>query len=96
MNLAKSMSTQAVAHIIEVRGSAAGVQDIAPHDFRRSFVGNLLDAGADLSVVQKLAGHASPQTTARYDRRGERAKQDAAARLHVPYRRSQFDHNLRY
>ena len=88
MNLAKSMSTQAVAHIIEVRGSTAGVQDIAPHDFRRSFVGNLLDAGADLSVVQKLAGHASPQTTARYDRRGERAKQDAAARLHVPYRRS--------
>ena len=88
INLAKSMSTQAVAHIIEVRGGAAGVQDIAPHDFRRTFVGNLLDAGADLSVVQKLAGHSSPQTTARYDRRGERAKQDAVSRLHVPYRRS--------
>ena len=45
MNLAKPMSTQAIAHIVEVRGGAAGVQDIAPHDFRRTFVGNLLDAG---------------------------------------------------
>lgn len=88
INLEKPMSTQAVAYIIGMRGDTAGVQNIAPHDFRRTFVGNLLDAGADLSVVQKLAGHSSPQTTARYDRRGERAKQDASARLHVPYRRS--------
>ena len=81
------MTTQAVYAMLRARASAAGVASLSPHDLRRTFVGDLLDAGADIATVQKLAGHASPATTARYDRRGEAVKRAAVDRLHVPYTR---------
>jgi len=40
-----------------------------------------------VATVADLMGHASLDTTRRYDRRGERAKRDAMAAIAVPYAR---------
>jgi site-specific recombinase XerD len=75
------LTDAAVRYIIRRRCDQAAVRAANPHDFRRSMVSSLLDAGVDLATVQQIAGHSNPTTTARYDRRGNEAKRRAAQRL---------------
>ena len=87
IHIDKGMTTTALHLILQRRADAAQVQDVTAHDFRRTLAGDLLDSSADMVTVSKLLGHADPKTTARYDRRGERAKLQAAQAVNVPYRR---------
>jgi len=81
----RRLTDQAVLYILQKRAQQAGVDSFSPHDCRRTFISNLLDAGADLVTVSQLAGHASASTTSKYDRRGEEAKRRAVELLHIPY-----------
>jgi site-specific recombinase XerD len=81
----KNMTPKTIYNMLAKRANEAGVKSFSPHDMRRTFVSDLLDAGADITTVSKMAGHSSVTTTARYDRRPEEAKRKAASLLHVPY-----------
>lgn len=81
----RSMTSQAVLYTLQKRGLQAGIASFSPHDFRRTFCSDLLDAGVDVFTVQKLAGHSSPVTTAKYDRRSEEAKKKAVEHLETFY-----------
>lgn len=81
----RRMTDAAVRLLLQRRARQAKVRAFTPHDLRRSFISDLLDAGADMVTVQKLAGHASVGTTSSYDRRGEQAKRRATELLRVPY-----------
>lgn len=77
----RRLSTDGVLKIVRARAKKAGIESFTPHDFRRTFCSDLLDAGVDIVTVQRLAGHASPVTTAKYDRRGEETKLRAVQNL---------------
>lgn len=81
----RHLSAQAIYNMLDKRAKQAGVDHFSPHDLRRTLAGDLLDAGADIVTVQKLLGHSSVDTTARYDRRPEEVKRKAANLIHVPY-----------
>lgn len=73
----------AAAAVLEL-AERAGVK-LTSHDLRRTLITGLLASGADAILVAAIAGHASPVTTAKYDRRGEEAADRAVAKIDIPY-----------
>lgn len=83
------MTDQAIYLILQKRDAGRSTPLLAARfekKFRRR-PARLSNRDVDIVTVQQLAGHANVSTTARYDRRGERAKIKAANTLHLPYRK---------
>ncbi len=66
------INTAVIRRLVAEYGHAAGIAPLhgkgrlSPHDLRRTAARNAFDNGASLLLVQKMLGHASPQTTAHY------------------------------
>lgn len=77
----RTLSPQFVYVLSQRLADVAGVSAFSPHDCRRTFITDLLDADVDIATVSDLAGHNQIQTTKKYDRRGDKRKKAAVDRL---------------
>ncbi len=77
----KPLTPDTVYKVVRKLAANAQIEHCSPHDFRRTFCTDLLAADVDPFTVQQLAGHSSPSTTTRYDRRGEETKRAAVQKL---------------
>lgn len=84
----KRLSAQAVYYILKSRQKEANVASFSPHDLRRTTITDMLEANIDVLTVSAIAGHASADTTRRYDKRPEETKRAAAEMLRAPARLS--------
>jgi integrase/recombinase XerC len=61
------LTTRSIGRILEkIVKDCAILTPVSPHGLRHSFATHMLDAGADLRVVQELLGHKSLSTTQKY------------------------------
>lgn len=69
-----------------IKGKAKefGLKHLTPHDFRRNFIGNALDAGIDPVLLTQITGHSSVDMLKKYDRRPQKARRNAQRKIDLP------------
>lgn len=71
------MTFKGVEKVVGRLGEISKINSLSPHDLRHTFAVRCRQQGVDLSVLQRLMGHAHMETTARYARAGQ-AEVDSA------------------
>lgn len=64
----RQMDVSSVNKALKKRAILSGVENVTPHDLRRTFATRRLENGTNLKTVQDLMGHGSITTTAIYTR----------------------------
>lgn len=77
------LSSQAIYYILNMRRVQAGIAPCAPHDLRRTFASTMLANGEDLMTLKDAMGHASFNTTQKYDLRGNDRLREASKRMDI-------------
>jgi site-specific recombinase XerD len=62
----ESITPKAIWHVVKAAAQRAGIQNLAPHDLRRTCARLCHLSGGELEQIRFLLGHASVQTTERY------------------------------
>jgi site-specific recombinase XerD len=60
------VTERVVWHVVKECAKKAAIENLAPHDLRRTCARLCRDAGGELDQIQFLLGHVSVQTTERY------------------------------
>jgi hypothetical protein len=91
VSVARRLSELGVRKIVKKRASEAGIKDVTPFDLRNTHLSELLNAGVDFEIVQRLAGHNLQVSTLHYNKRlkGNKGSRSGPTDTYMP--RSQLD-----
>ena len=81
----RHLSTFALGKILEKRRLQAGLEELTWHDFRRTYISDLIRK-FDLVTAQKIVGHSSPNVTSVYDRSWQDKAEEAARLRAISYK----------
>jgi integrase/recombinase XerD len=70
-----------IYRIVRKITASVGLNEVSPHDLRRTFITRLLEQNIDINTVRQLAGHANIATTSIYDKRSDKMMRNAAKNL---------------
>jgi integrase/recombinase XerD len=81
LRLAEPTSPTSLYRLVKDTLYELGVDNVSPHDLRRTFITRLLEQNVDINTVRQMAGHADISTTTIYDKRDHEFMKQAAATL---------------